>query len=281
MMNPILQSWKKSDYFLFFIFIPAFLSFMYLLPENIKNYFILDTSNPTILSIFFSNYEHVELLHFGGNLSFYLVVIFFLFNIEINKKIFRKSSVLIFIILPFISSILLIYRFPNFPPSLGFSAIGSAFMGYAIYSIFYYIKNFYYFQLNYSFLYLIIIINLIAVEYNLKGHPFLLFLKIISFLLFIILIYFNRIALKEISIQIIIKTKNIYSEKLVIPMIYNCSLFVLVIYFMFYLPYLIPSKITEGSGIINIFSHYIGYIFGLFVPFIITMLLKDDSVTIQ
>jgi len=223
MMNPILQSWKKTDYLFFFIFIPAFLSFMYLLPVNIKNYFILDTSNPTIFSIFLSNYEHVKFLHFFGNLLFYLIVIFLLFNIEINKKIFRKCSILIFIILPFISSILLIYRFPNLPPSLGFSAIGSAFMGYAIYSIFYYIKNFYYTQLNYFFIYLIIIINLIATEFNLKDHPFLLYVKIISFLLFIILIYFNRIALKEICIQIFIKTKNMFNKKLVIPIIYNFS----------------------------------------------------------
>lgn len=264
------EFWTKKDFVFFYIIIPAVLTFMFLLPENIKYYFILIASNPTILSMFFSNYMHTSLSHFLGNLFSYFIIIFLLFNLEINKKIFYISSILIFLILPFVSSILLVYRFPALPPSLGFSAIVASFNGYLVYSVFNYIKKFYYQQTNIRFVWLILMINVIFAANNL-GTP--AFFQVIVISLSIILIFLNRAAIKEIFEQTILKFKNLISQKFKLFM-YNTILFSIVIVFIFSLPSLIPSEIKNGNSIINIFSHYVGYLFGLFIPLIMTSI-KD------
>jgi|GEM_PF-2430318 len=259
----IFKSWKKIDFFIFFIFVPALLEFFYILPENIKNNFILLPSNPTIISIFFSNFVHQDLFHLLGNLVSYLFVIFLLFNFEVNKKLFYKTSISIFLILPFVSSFLIIYRFPYLPPSLGFSAIVAGFMGFLIFSAFRYIKNFYYTKSNYFLLYLILIINLIFVERNL--HASFNF-QIFTLIILAILLFLNRITIKEIGKKFI---QDIKDSRNFGVFLYNYVLLVLSIIFIFFLPNLIPSKITVGNSIINIASHYIGYIFGLFISIII------------
>lgn len=263
---PKFEFWNKKDYFFFYFIIPFILTFIYLLPDNIKNYIILNPSNPTILSIFFSNYVHLEPWHFLSNLIFYLIIIFLLFNLERDKNFFYRSSFFIFIILPFVSSILIVYFIPFIPPSLGFSAIVAGFMGYLVYSAFRYIKEYYYKQTHYFFLYLILMLNFIIVANNLRVPiTFQIFILSISIILF----YLNRVAIKEISNQIFLKFKGLMSQKLYGQIIYYYLLFFWVIIFIFGLPIIIPSNIIIGNGRINIFSHYIGYLFGFFVPLII------------
>ena len=275
-LNPNLKLWKKKDYFIFLILIPAVLLLTYLLPENIQNYLTLHVSAPSLFSIFFSNYVHVDLLHFLGNLLSYLIVIFLLFNLETNKNIFYKSSFLIFIILPFISSFLVIRYLPSaLPPSLGFSAIVAAFMGYLVYSAFAYIKKYYCPQTNIFLIYLILIINLMMVAYNLSTPDIF---QIIIVLILVILFYFNRIVIKEVGKQMVIKFKNRLTQNLIKSLVYNYLLFLASFYFIFFLPYLIPSKIILGKSIINIFAHYIGYLFGLFVPIIIEKLSNNSII---
>jgi hypothetical protein len=46
----------------------------------------------------------------------------------------------------------------------------------------------------------------------------------------------------------------------------------LTIKYLFYLPVLIPPEIVIGKGVLNIFSHYLGYTFGTFTPTIIRSL---------
>ncbi len=262
----LIKSWKKIDYFFFLLFIPVLLLSIFLLPDSIKNHFILKTSNPTLLSMFLSNYVHLNILHFLGNVLAYFFIIFLILNFETNRKLLYTTSLLMFLIMPFVSSFLLIRLFPTLPPSLGFSAIVAGFMGYLVYSSYKYVKIFFYTKINLFLLYLVLMINLIVVAYNLKTpFRFQLFIFAIS----IILVYFNKIAIKEIWKQIILKTKNLLIEKLIRRLIYYYLLFVLTIFSIFYLPNLIPSNIIEGGSLINIFSHYIGYIFGLFVPIII------------
>lgn len=268
----IFKSWNKIDYIIFFIFIPALLGFMYILPMSIKKHFILLPSTPTILSIFFSNYVHLDLLHLLGNLLAYLFVIFLLFNYEINKQNFYKSSFLIFIILPFVSSFLIIYRFPYLPPSIGFSAIVAGFMGYFIFSVYKYISNFYYKQSNYFLLYLILIINLVFVVRNLHAS---LYFQIFTIIIFVILLFLNKITIKEIGI----KLYKILKKRCGIRIFYyNCFVFILSILFIFFLPNLIPSKVTVGNSIINIPSHYLGYIFGLFTSIIVENIEKLKTI---
>ena len=152
-LNPLLKSWGKIDYAIFFLLVPAVLTFVYILPFGIKDYLVLQPLNPTFLSIFFSNYTHIEFFHFFNNILAYLIIIFLIFNIETDKKLFYKTSLLIFILLPFISSLSIIYLTPTVSPTLGFSAISSAFLGYLLYAVYNFLKNAWKLSLNNSFLF--------------------------------------------------------------------------------------------------------------------------------
>jgi hypothetical protein len=110
---------------------------------------------------------------------------------------------------------------------------------------------------------------LTAVTYNLHAP---IFFQVFMFLISIILFYLSRKAITEIGKQIFLKFRNLLTQKLIGPLFYNYLLFFLSLFTIFYLPSLIPSEIKMGGSIINIFSHYIGYLFGLFVPIVIDKL---------
>jgi len=143
--NPVLLLWKWYDYLFFYLLIPAILTAFYVLPDDLKDYLVLWPSNPTFVSLLFSSYVHVDFNHFISNLSTYLFITFFLFNFETNRRLFYQASFMLLLLLPIISSLLIICFLPALKTPgiyvLGFSLITSGFAGYSIYAIFNYLKN--------------------------------------------------------------------------------------------------------------------------------------------
>lgn len=134
-----LKSWNQKDYFFFLLFIPfVLIAFQLLLPQNIKILLILDIKNLTLVNIFFSSYIHKSLSYLGFNLIVYFLLIFILFAIELNKKVFYKFAFLNFTLVPFLSSLITIL-FPLKRFAVGFSSITSAFWGY---TLFYSLNNY-------------------------------------------------------------------------------------------------------------------------------------------
>jgi hypothetical protein len=262
------KKWGKKDYGFFFILIPSIILLIYYLPQAIKQHFILNNSNPTIVGIFFSNYTHSEFSHLTGNLLAYFVVMFLLFNIEKNKRMFYTLSAASFILLPFISNILLVYLVPQLMQSQGFSAIVSAFAGYLLYSVYTYTKQSHYRKLNYSFLCLLLAINFLI--WQITGwFDFDLFIPILIITVFAI--YANRVPIKKIFYQINIGFKNNARQNF-FQRTYKIFIFLLLIIFIFSFYKILPSEFVTDTGITNIFSHYMGYCFGVFIPVIITLI---------
>lgn len=269
-LNPNSKIWNIYDFIFFFIIIGAILTIIFLLPEKIKYYFILQPSNNTLISIFLSNYTHMDFNHFIGNLIIYWIIILLLLNLETNKKLFYEVSACLFIILPFISSLAVIYYLTRFS-SFGFSAIVSGFMGYLIYAVYNYLKNIYKFKLNYQFPFLILSINLtIIVIFNLQNVPLLLIITLIAINTILIFIHLENIK----QIVKIIKSKFNHPVKKRCTEIFNISFFLMVFVFLFSLPLLIPSEIVKEQMKINILSHYVGYCFGALIPFFLNGLFK-------
>lgn len=262
--------WKINDFIFFFVLIGTILTIIYLLPEKIKYYFILQQSNNTLISIFLSNYTHTDFNHFIGNLMIYWIIILLLLNLETNKKFFYEVSAFIFLILPFMSSFAVLYYTTRFS-SLGFSAIVSGFMGYLIYAVYNYLKNIYKLPLNFLFPLLILSINLtITVIFNLQNVP--LFLKTTLIVISTILIFIHLENIKQIVK--IIKSKFNLPVKKHYTEISKISYFLMVFVFLFSLPLLIPSEIVKEKMTINILSHYVGYCFGALIPFFLNGLFK-------
>lgn len=214
--------------------------------------------------MFLSNYTHTDFSHLAGNLIFYFIIIFLLLNVETNKKLFYKASLLIFILLPILASLLIVYSLPSLPPVQGFSAIDAAFVGYFLFSVYIHLKKYYTSSLGFSFFALLLMINFEIVIFTYS--QFSAFILILLFL--ILLFWINMSAIKEIAIKLIMKYKH---QKRFIGL-YNIIVFLMVIFFVFYLSNIIPPEIRNGNTLINTPAHYFGYAFGVFVPIIIEKL---------
>lgn len=133
-----LKVWNPSDWFLFWIIVPAFLLLIYALPQEIRDaYFVLNTSEPWKLqTIFLSSYTHSQLYpHLLGNLAFYFVVLLMIFAFEDNRRRFWIMAGWSFLAVPFVSSFLTILFWGLLGRSTtgqGFSAIVGALLAYAI-----------------------------------------------------------------------------------------------------------------------------------------------------
>ena len=257
--TPFSVTWKKSDFAFFFLFIPALLTLMYLLTSDLKNNFILYTSNPTVTSMFFSNYVHTANSHFLGNFLLYFVVMFLLFNIETDKKRFYRIGFLIFIVLPFFSSWSFMYYTGISGPTQGFSALLAAFFGYMICSAYRYIKVKYDSSLKITFLWMLLMLNVSLVMRNLDvKYPF--DILIVGFTLSLIVLNVKAIAglLRQIM-------ANYRLQRTTFEIFYIASVSAFCIVLLFVLPLLVPDVIMVNGHIINTFSHYIGWVFGIVV----------------
>jgi len=270
--------WKKRDYIIFFILIPVVLILFYIIPQSIKNIFILDMKHITILNIFFSNYIHSNLLnHLIPNLIIYLLLMLIIFKLETDKKLFYKVMISLFILLPFLVSLYLIKFLPL--STQGFSAITSGIMGYFLYVFYRYVRKNYDKKINSDFLLLLIVINafLVLITHRIWSWSSLMFA------IALIYVYKARLNLKKIFWILFLDFKNICKSKYSIKL-YKISIFVLSIYFLFSLSTILPVDIRiENNNVINIASHYFGYVFGICIPLIIVGLekLKKELEEIQ
>ncbi len=269
-MIKTLKRWSAKEWLFFFLIVPLILIIIYLLPQSTKDIFILKTQHPTLVSIFFSNYTHSTLDHIENNLVSYLMVMFLIFNINTNKKIFHIISLLNFIVVPIISSlltILIILSFSGSTSSQGFSAVVSAFIGYLLYSVYSHLKKFYYPGLNSSFVTLIYIINAViwAVYFSLTDAFYSFNIHVLIVLSIVILalcfLYLNRALIKEIA------TILTHLKKQGSLSFYSALIFCFTILFIFPFWFLLPSQTLSSNT--NTIAHFVGYCFGVFAPFIL------------
>jgi len=270
-----MRIWTNWDWFIFFEFIPFLLILFYLMSPLLKNHFVLVPLKPTIVSIFFSNYFHTDFWHFFQNLLSYIVVLFLIFNIERDKNVFYKSSLLTFTLLPILSSlyivIIAIYRIPNFSPTLGFSAILSAFSGYLIYAIYSFAKRFVE-ELDFNFFLLLLTINFIVLPFNLQSTPLLVMLPLVYGLL----ILKSWIKIKALSQKLNAKYRRLPPNSAIRKYYWILSVLLLTAILSF-ASASIPEKIVVGNTVINTISHYLGYLFGGFIPFCVRIMPKLDK----
>ena len=247
---------KKSDsnYIIILSAVALILIGLFFLPHPLKKGFVLDTENPTIETAFISNYIHLTLEHLCGNLiSYALISIFLLFLwSQLGYKNLNKNLILIFLVFPIINSLACVIVFQEIIQKQmfanGFSAIVSALFGFLPYSIILYLKKVHKVDFNKSLLFIFLFSTILIV-------PIFYFN---TFLLFIVILAL-AFSLKETSKDF----TNIFSslsKKLRTKILFFISVSIF-ISFLFSLS-MFPKSITYKEGVVNIFSHYLGYIFG-------------------
>ncbi len=270
-LNPTLSIWNRYDLLFFFFIISGILTVIYLLPMNIKEVFTLKPLHPTLLTMFLSNYTQIGFSGYAANLINYFILIFLIFNIETNKKIFYISSFLIFIVLPFISSLSDVYFMPYPLKIWGFSAIVAGFMGYFLYAVYNYLKSVLNIPVKGEFLLLLLVINFSIVGIFNSRAP--IFAKIVWAIISIAFLLINLKTLNGIYKHYIKEFKEL-ANYLLIKRLYRVFFFLLAFICLFSLHRLIPLEIKKGNIIINILAHYVGYLFGLAIPLVIEKALQ-------
>ena len=262
--------WTKKDYALFFYLVPLVLILFFVMPSGLQSQIILKPMQPTFISAFFSNYLHTNLEHLVSNLFFYLIVLLFLFNLETEKKRFYVVAVGLLLVLPLISSLIIILVLSRIPPSLGFSAIVSGFLGYFVYAIYANVKTKYYPKLKYSFLGLFLMLNVLFWSIAWSAYELLM----ISSILTICVLYLNRQAIKQTMLKIKPKIKQPLKKSFPISVFISFTLAFAVLGFLILLP---RNVIGPNNSIVNIFAHYVGYLVGLSLPLIYDTLFSSKK----
>jgi hypothetical protein len=266
--------WKISDWVFYFLLVPALLIIIFELPAGIKEaYFILTPPDITAYSLFLSNYTHSSLPHFMGNLVSYLATCFLIFNFETNKRSFRVYSIFMFLLLPWMISVISMDMLGLQTTYQGFSGIVSSMFGYLTYAIYKFLKAYCCKSMNLTFLSLIIVMNLLFVLGNISAQVFQ-YILIITFALILVFLQ------KDVIIEVIQKHFEFIEWLETFPHLQKIYLAIIVlaaINFLFILPHLVPQEILQNGALVNYVGHYTGYFFGIFVPIILGMISKQLS----
>jgi len=250
----------------YFVIIPVILVIVFLLSGSLKESLLLYPNNPTFISMLGSNYLHTDFLHLMSNLILYLVLMVFIFTFDAltNRKMLFMNLLLLFILLPLFSSLVNVVALSYlgvFAPCMGFSAIVAGFFGYLSFSTLHYIREYHkvkfersIFQLLWSIFYInLALISLIYGYY--LGVIALAFLIAISF-------YYTYNDFGKIF-MLANKVKNRSHRTLILVSLFFCigavtqSLF--------------PEMLKYNGAVVNVLAHYVGYVFGFFVPAVVSV----------
>ena len=261
---------QNIDYFIFLILIPSLLAIIFVLLHfhpQLKDAVILQPSNPTVISVYLSNYAHIEFRHFFENLVSYFLLISLIFRFGTMRNRFHLNLILIFTALPVLCSLSSIYYLSNLR-SLGFSGIVSGLMGYLLYSVYYYVEKEWRIRLNKNFIFLIVVFNLSILSFIYKW----IWLCVLLLLLLSVIACMIRNNLKLIIDklnEIFVEWWKLKKSQKSAKFAFKFVIFALTVFFLLFgSTSLFPSNIITNGKITNILAHYVGYCFGVFVPLI-------------
>jgi len=189
---------------------------------------------------------------------------FAIFNIETNKHRFYKVSAVLFLVLPIVLSIIMLKFLSSLPPAQGFSAIGSGFIGYLIYAIYSFLKEQFMFVKPGLFSRILMLNFLTLVVVNDYGTISITLIAIIL----VILLATNANDILAIAKEVQAHYKRI-PKGIHLEIIYKSSIFASCFILVIALPFIIPSTIVSNGIVTNTIGHYIGWLFGAFVPILL------------
>ena len=259
-----------------FFLVLIILIFFQILPQNIKTFFILNTSFLSPLSIYFNHFVHLDFTHFFGNFITLLIIfsISLFLAIKTNStKEFNSIFLTSILLSPFLLSFLIILlakiNLVQQDSYLGFSGINSFLIGSFLLLLFFKEAKINSLIVCINFILSLTFIFLIAYfSYFwqiLKTNYILPF----TFVIMLTILYFY--ASSKNLIKFLKEQKQIEKEiKLVIYLSPFLILFSLIIPFFPLFPY-------QNNSVIGIHVHYIGFILGLSITGTIFKIYKSKS----
>ncbi len=247
---------RKNEIALLFATIPLLLLLLFSMPQEVKQDLALDVSNLSPQGIFLSNYVHEDFSHFTQNVFGYYIGMFFVYYFYFlrGRSGLLHSLFPVFVVLPFLASFLHLVALPTLR-NLGYSAIVAAIYG-ALPVVFLEFAEFRYkLKLNRVWsLWSIFFINMLLIA-GIYGHAYLTLMVGVFTAVFLYLTI--RFVVKNNGIRKIVGGLRVM-EKVLLALGLTFSMFGTIMFF--------PANIVSENEVVNIFSHYVGYVFG-FVTF--------------
>ena len=239
----------------------------YLVPYPVKKeYFILNAAHPSFSALFLTNYVHTDdPAHLWVNVFFYELTLFCILKYSTNKNEVYIASAIFFFALPFVislTSLNILYGMNIY--LLGFSGIVAGFMGYFVYVIYRYVKKHYIHKLNYTFVLLILSIN-VSFGVIFYYRELILWIPILFIsILICVWLYWKYFKIYFRRMMNIIKEPRKALEKIsfISLLCYTITFFLLFMAFVYMIKPPGPNDST------NSYAHFVGYMFGVFVPLI-------------
>lgn len=133
-----INAWHWTYWLFFYVIVPTVILVIAIQQQSVKDsLLVLNIYQPTLISMYCSNFTHSDIGHLSGNLMTYLIFVSMIFFLEDNPKITKLCVPFMFGILPFIisaTSIIYLSTIDRYiPPSQGFSGIFAAIMGYGLF----------------------------------------------------------------------------------------------------------------------------------------------------
>lgn len=119
-----------------YLWVPMVLLLVYYLPAQVKvNFLVLSIQHPTLLAMLTTTFTHSLASHLSTNLAYYLIAVSAIIFMETNFSRFKYTIVVIFGLIPVLASSAALIYFSNSGATqvLGFSAVISGLIGYAVY----------------------------------------------------------------------------------------------------------------------------------------------------
>lgn len=263
---------KKIIQMILFLGIPLLLLGIFFLPEAIQSNFILNMDSPSILSIFLSNYVHFGWNHLLGNILTYLIAMFLIFKYEEDLNLLVFSSAIAFFLSPFMlffTKVIFLKNSDFFSiPTAGFSGIASFFLGYFLVVFYLRFTKEVDSRRRLNILYFLFVLGVFIFSFQLNSIkvkiPVLLAIEVraISLIATIFFLTISARDLKKIILNELFR-KNLKEKFL--KSYYEIYMFLFsFLVVIFSVSLLIPKEIVVGNSVTNVFSHYIGYLFGIF-----------------
>ena len=195
----------------------------------------------------------------------------FTFDFLTNRKMLFVNLLLLFVVLPIVSSLINVVVFSELGtnlPSKGFSAIVAGVFGYLAYSTLHFIRDYYEVKFEKSIMqlmWLILYINLLIISLVYGYYiPVIIIFVLVVFSLF----YVRKDVKKIFSLLRELKRP---ARVAIFTSLYLC-LFVGVIG-------LFPESLSNSGNLVNILAHYVGYVFGFMVPALVSIYVIEKKKT--
>jgi len=244
---------SSEDLSLVFV-VPIIITIIFLLPQTLQEPLRLNIQSPSWWQFLTSSFVHKDFSHYSNNLSLFLI--FTILNIILISKTEKKTKfyllfLIIILIVPLISNFITYKYLPQLKSTQGASDLVAAVFGFLPITLTYYFykknkkinrEKLYYALLFYSGLF---------VWYIYKKHIILLIVCIIFYLCFLFII-------KNQFLFIWRFLKENKNKLLTYVLIFCFLLYLLGFYALF------PKNLTEGTSVVNIIGHYVGFVMGIF-----------------